>query len=862
MRTFTVALLLAAATVQAQPRIVADINTIGSSDPDDAVAYDGKLYFAATNRNVGRELWAYDPETGETTLAADLLPGQNFAFGYGGHPHDLTVYGDELVFGVVGETAYELWSYSASTGLTRSLARLKPSWITELAGKLYFAAYGPGVGHELWVYDGETETVEVAADIQSGAGSSDPSDLLALGGKLYFKANDVLQVYDPATGLAQSAANEPLASSPQWLTVLDGDLYFVAGDQRDLWRYAPSTSEMSRVVNGSTTSTFAHLVAYEGLLYYGSDRTAYDPSSGQVVSVSGGGGMGTPTVYGGKLVYRTFDDTTQRTHLSIYDAETGVASVIESVPPGSVSSEYPSSAGTWEATVLGDRVYFAAGELIDGERLSRELWVYDDATGEAGLAAEVESADGSGPYGLVAHGGRLFFGAYVGPGAALWSYDPSTESARREAVAELGPRSTPTDLTPHDGTLYFSASDTDHGRELWSLSSTTGEAGLVADIEAGEGSGTFFPGSLASYAGRLYLNASDQGFDHELWAYDAATDQVERVADIRPGADGSWPEELTVVGDRLYFRADDGSTGSELWVYDATSGATKQVADLRPGAGGSVPRWLTPYAGDLYVFASDGTPTSKRKLWIVETDDDTPRSVDLGVEIDERGLREEMSGFVVYNERLYFPARDANEQRPALWVYDASTGVAEAVTAFEAREPNSWAVYAGRLYLSAWTLEFGHELWAYDDQADEATLIGDLLEGADGSGPSELTVLDGRLYFTAFDRFRGGELWSYDAQGDVAAAATPVGVSRLSAPAPNPTRGRTEITVRGQPGGRAVVTLHDVLGRELSRLLDEPVPPGEERVLSVDARGLAPGLYVVRAASSDGQAVRTFTVVR
>ena len=56
------------------------------------------------------------------------------------------------------------------------------------------------------------------------------------------------------------------------------------------------------------------------------------------------------------------------------------------------------------------------------------------------------------------------------------------------------------------------------------------------------------------------------------------------VKDIFPGADGSFPFDLTAVNGVLFFSPDDGVNGGELWKSDGTAAGTVLVKDIFPGA--------------------------------------------------------------------------------------------------------------------------------------------------------------------------------------------------------------------------------------------------------------------------------------
>lgn len=74
---------------------------------------------------------------------------------------------------------------------------------------------------------------------------------------------------------------------------------------------------------------------------------------------------------------------------------------------------------------------------------------------------------------------------------------------------------------------------------------------------------------------------------------------------------------------------------------------------------------------------------------------------------------------------------------------------------------------------------------------------------------------------------------------------------------PNPTRGSASVMLSAPSPGAVRVTVHDALGREVAVLHEGPAVP---RDLALPR--LAPGVYVVRAVSPDGNASTAVTVVR
>jgi hypothetical protein len=77
---------------------------------------------------------------------------------------------------------------------------------------------------------------------------------------------------------------------------------------------------------------------------------------------------------------------------------------------------------------------------------------------------------------------------------------------------------------------------------------------------------------------------------------------------------------------------------------------------------------------------------------------------------------------------------------------------------------------------------------------------------------------------------------------------------------PNPASGAVAVSATGLPEGAARLTVHDLLGREVAVLFTGETSGTVDATL--DARGLAPGVYVVRAEAGAVSLSQTITVVR
>ncbi|HSS78810.1 MAG TPA: ELWxxDGT repeat protein, partial [Thermoanaerobaculia bacterium] len=115
-----------------------------------------------------------------------------------------------------------------------------------LDGKLYFTAYTPELGDELWVSDGTAAGTHPFLDLQKGAAGSRPLLLSVAAGRLFFAADDGEHGFElwstdgvaAHTAMVADIAPGPLSSWPGRPVLAGGILYFAADDGiagNELW---------------------------------------------------------------------------------------------------------------------------------------------------------------------------------------------------------------------------------------------------------------------------------------------------------------------------------------------------------------------------------------------------------------------------------------------------------------------------------------------------------------------------------------------------------------------------------------------------------------------------------------------------
>ena len=452
---------------------------------------------------------------------------------------------------------------------------LRTALVTALAATMALSAFAvPALADD----HGEVTRIK---DIQPGAGMSEPAGFTAMGGKLYFVADDgvhgrELWVTD-GTSAGTKLVKDILPGNADgvesaFLTVFDGRLYFAANDGEfgnELWRSDGTEAGTQRVTviqPGNFSSNPSDLTVLGDTLYF----AANDGLTGTEL-------------------WRT-DGTAQNTQR------------VADINPGAAHS-FPQ-----ELTVFDGELYFAATEPVNG----RELWRTDGTADGTALVKDVNigAANGS-PNNLTVFGGKLYFRGNMGDngGRELWVVEPGGTSFLFVDI-NGGTSSEPRELTVAGNTLYFTAVTAAHGRELWASNGTAGGTNLVKDIRPGATGSE--PVRLTAFGGNLYFTASDGSSGVELWRSNGTNAGTQQVADINAGPAGSSPDGLTAFGDRLMFSASDATGDRELWSSNGTAVGTRRVADINP-TGDSDPGQLTVFGNRLVFVADDGT--TGQELW-------------------------------------------------------------------------------------------------------------------------------------------------------------------------------------------------------------------------------------------------------
>lgn len=647
-----------------------------NSDPMYFVNHNGTTLFNAFNVGVGRELWKTNGTAASTVLVSDLFPGP-----FPGDP------------------------------------RLEFSANAKCGNRLFFTAFHPTFGLELWHTDGTAAGTNFAGDIGGGGIASSPTNFALLGpSKILFTTTFLPQlfVFDCATDQL-SAVDTSLLSPSEFVEiggravfagsgVLGRELYVTDGTSAsfavDINPVGSSSPTAITAIDASRVILAADDPTGPGRELWISDGTAAGTSLLKDIEpefVTASGEVSELTCHFGQLVFAANDGTTGVEPFTLDAA--GVPALIKDIVPGLGSSAPRGFTSCWvDGRVL---TFFVASTPATG----LEPWVSDGtAAGTILLGDLVAGAAASDPSQFTCCDDQVFFVA----ANELWVTDGRAFGTR---VIELDPSSAarPDFLTPCKGKLYFSAFTSAAGRELMTSDGTESGTRVIRDIVAGSAGSA--PAKIVCCGDRLYFVATEAN-GTELWTSNGTAAGTVMAANIAAGSASSSPTGLTCCQGRLFFQA-SGVQGAEPYVSDGTPAGTVLLKDVTPGLSGSFPEYFTccldGNGGHRVTFVAQNG-TGERVLWRT---DGTPAGT---VVLENLGPVLGASEFFCCGTRLYFQVSDSVIGRE-LWVSD---GTANGTTLFcdiepeGSSDPTDLVCCGGKIYLAATTIGAGRELIVID----------------------------------------------------------------------------------------------------------------------------------------------------
>jgi len=505
--------------------------------------------------------------------------------------------------------------------------------IVSSGGKIFFTAYDPARGYELFVSDGTANGVRLVKDINPGILGSDPRELIDLGGTLYFIANDgtagaELWRSDGTDGGTRKVTDVP--GYPEQLTKQLGRAE-LSGTQAVPANGVPA-------VDYTFTLSIVRADGVENLVPITLTRAATQPNAvagdpiaalltdlqGALNTALTGAGLA-----GDVTVLRSGDQF----QLNAVDADIVRLTVIQGTALGfDTAQESPQSVVLVGADLsvfelAADADVILELQLLDGSSVSIAATVngaattgFDDAGDLAVLLADVLAT------GLTQKGFAADAVTVTAQGSALRlaATDPDIIGLRINGAADLGFAA---DQTSTRTVALLAASDApDNGRPPADLALTLNvvnadgvvvplAVNLPASLTDGNGSTGALATQLASAINTALLGAGFNASTATVTTFFDTTTKL-RIAITGPQINGFTVLGGTPVGiadgtasvrvaDRIWMTAYDGS-GVELWKFESVSVGDGGVNEFDLSGGlTSAPSNLVDVNGTLFFVASD-----------------------------------------------------------------------------------------------------------------------------------------------------------------------------------------------------------------------------------------------------------------
>ena len=580
----------------------------------------------------------------------------------------------------------------------------------------------------------------VVSDVNQVAGSPTPTNLTAVGNKLFFTTpnspSSTATLWESSGGssgaVALSSIDEPnggLPSNSPPFVALNGDVYFISSDQTGWNSQGLYKTDGTQAGTTEVTSLFVD---------------GGNPTTGNLTSASGKVFF-TETVPSGIQLWES-------------DATEGGTNEVSAFPPNS---------SVIEMIGQGSSVYFTVETADSDGSDTPQLWTSDGTS--AGTVQLTKFTEGSQLNALTVSGSKIFFVGNDGTnGDELWATNGTpagtTQLTHFDNLSMAGSIGSNDPLAVADGSLYFAMYDgSNNTAQVWTSDGTaSGTVPVMASGGMFENAGDFTAvGKTVFFVGE-YASESSPLPTAQLWAASAGT-----AAPVTPNVNWvSGPTALTALNNStLLFGADDGSGhGEELWKSNGTASGTTMVSDINPGSGGSLsysnaytiavangdsPNAFTAMNGVAYFIANDGS--DGQELW---KSDGTAAGTAMVSDIAPGSPTSSLQSLTDVDGELYFVASEGPGSNQ-LWMSDgtaAGTSLVQniAQTQNQVSYPTILGAVNGSLYFSATDGVDGQQLWKTDQTAADATMVTDFPQNSSGffvPGSSNVVGLGGSIYF-------------------------------------------------------------------------------------------------------------------
>jgi trimeric autotransporter adhesin len=308
-----------------------------------------------------------------------------------------------------------------------------------------------------------------------------------------------------------------------------------------------------------------------------------------------------------------------------------------------------------------------------------------------------------------------------------------------------------------------------------------------------------------------------------------------------------WDKNLDLNG-KLYFG------GVELMVTDGTADGTQEVVDFIPGKiyYGTGPFKITKFKDAIYFSGiKDSMNYQDIDRVLFKTEGNPSDLQPFGTSF--KGVFELMNT----ENNLFFSAYTEENGRE-LWSTDGTSTstqmVKDIVSGKESSYPVPLIAVSNFLFFTACDAEHGNELWVTDGTNDGTYLIQDLMPGPRSSNPIGAKVSNGKLFFSAVGENVGREPMVMD----LALILNTIDSLNVKQPnkltvKPNPASDMAVVKLNAEWIGAMEINLIDMQGK--TRFTKKIIEVVDNQAIEINISTLESGLYAIVVTGSNGQKI-------
>jgi trimeric autotransporter adhesin len=673
------------------PGLIKDMNTIGNYYPSGYCLVGNIVYFKHTDGVHGIELWRTDGTNSGTYMVKDINIGAESS--------------------QVISNRVDLVNHN---------------------GILFFKAYTPEFGSELWKSDGTAAGTVMVKDIRSGALDSNIENLTSYGDYLIFNAfysGSGQAIYQSngtlfGTSVLKDVSNGSSSSNIFEIYKADffptGAVFFVvlssSAGLAGIWStnvglFTNTLSIPSKIPNtegannlfflANTTTNSYDLFFYKNINSF----NKYNLSTGAInplltFNCTIASNLIKPISLNNQVFFKGCANTSQGWEIFKTDGTSSGTLILKDINVPSMSDSNVDNFTFYE-----NHVYFSANDGINGN----ELWKTNGTTAGTTLVNDIVPGIGdSNPFGFIVNNGNLFFRNFA-PNPIDYEITVRKYSDVSNTLSSIislpAAEGVGYEMLFLNQTLLFTGFSETTGYEVWSSDGTAGNTNIIKDLDRGE-SKIF---NFLTIGPNTFFSTNSNNYYNTLWKTNGTT-----------------------IGT---------SDLSSFFLISVSNNTT--FANLN----GALILTATNQGYDYELYKSDGINITLLK----------------NISFSSSSFP---SNFTLVNNILYFTANDHNGTGQELWKSDGTSAgtvlVKDIYPGLTGSMPENLFNFNGTLYFSAITATHGRELWKSDGSAAGTVLVSDIYLGTASSNPKNFVAHNNKLYFSAYLPTIGEELWEYN----------------------------------------------------------------------------------------------------